>query len=571
MSKLEYNIISEIKKSKKGNVYLASVDSQPFPVIVKELKYGDINVYESLKDIKNEHLPEILYVEQLGDGLLVVEEYVEGELLSEYIDKSKLNEEDCFNIAKQLCLALKELHNHIPPLIHRDIKPSNIIISPSGFVRLIDFDSSRLYKDESESDTRFLGTESYAPPEQYGFSQTDCRSDIYSLGVVLGKFTEYISSGKRKEWKQMVEKCTSFSPENRYKNADEIIIKLTMIKKRGVILICKLGMMVAIIIGVILLGDFLWDMTSDENSPEKEMLAQEKATEELTIGISASEKNTTETNISETVTTEEITTEINTTQSDEKTTEETIEEDTTIEEVTTTSPPKVEYTPVEEYYCTPPEWRDIESEHKAYVTVKKNIRQNNAGVFYHFKDRTPGGDFYYQIKELEYTSYRVKEMKLRAINGNKIDAIDGHYEVKDNLISIDRTYMDSLEEGYYSLEALIGMPDGGEYRYTNYLYVASSDALQEQGCWMQNTTFDYNGEAKEIIHIVLKNESLKSFDSIRTLDGEEMYTGMYKILYGGRVIEITKEFFDAHKDEKDTHFLAVATDGSAFCIDVYKK
>ena len=99
-----------------------------------------------------------------------------------------------------------------------------------GVVKIIDFDSSRQYKEESENDTRLLGTEKYAAPEQYGFSQTDCRSDIYSLGVVFGRFPEFASKGRRKRWKKLVEKCTLFAPESRFQTVTEVKRELRKVK-----------------------------------------------------------------------------------------------------------------------------------------------------------------------------------------------------------------------------------------------------------------------------------------------------------------------------------------------------
>ena len=53
-------------------------------------------------------------------------------------------------------------------------------------ITIIDFDIARIRKEEADSDTEFLGTVGYASPEQFGFAQTDKRSDIYSLGVLIG-------------------------------------------------------------------------------------------------------------------------------------------------------------------------------------------------------------------------------------------------------------------------------------------------------------------------------------------------------------------------------------------------
>ena len=52
-------------------------------------------------------------------------------------------------------------------------------------MRLIDFDASRSIKEGAGEDTKLLGTKGYAPPEQFGYGQTDARSDLYSLGVTL--------------------------------------------------------------------------------------------------------------------------------------------------------------------------------------------------------------------------------------------------------------------------------------------------------------------------------------------------------------------------------------------------
>ena len=247
MKELKYSIIAEIKKTDKSKVYLASMEDLNFPVVVKEIQHGNVQVFRALMNMDNEHLPKIYHVEENGNGLTVVEEYIEGEVLSEYISKGNLTEEQCIDYAKQLCDVLKVLHGHSPALIHRDIKPSNMIINSKGVLKLIDFDSSRLYKDESETDTRLLGTEHYAPPEQYGFSQTDCRSDIYSVGVVLEKFTAFIPEVNQKKWKHIVEKCTLFSPDSRFQSVDELAVRLGYLNN-------KHRFLFLLIVGILIIG-----------------------------------------------------------------------------------------------------------------------------------------------------------------------------------------------------------------------------------------------------------------------------------------------------------------------------
>lgn len=87
--------------------------------------------------------------------------------------------------ARQICEVLDYLHNRPTPIIFRDLKPANVMLTPEGRVKLVDFGIARVFKPGKERDTQAFGTLGYSAPEQYGQSQTDPRSDIYSLGVLL--------------------------------------------------------------------------------------------------------------------------------------------------------------------------------------------------------------------------------------------------------------------------------------------------------------------------------------------------------------------------------------------------
>lgn len=141
------------------------------------------------------------------------------------------------DIALQLCDILSYLHEQAPPLIHRDVKPENILLRGDGTVALIDFGIARFYNGQNEKDTRVMGTEHFAPPEQYGYRQTDGRSDIYALGMVLGWMLT--GSVRREEYetiadgslRRIVKKCTAFSPEERFSTAAEV--KKALQRRKG--------------------------------------------------------------------------------------------------------------------------------------------------------------------------------------------------------------------------------------------------------------------------------------------------------------------------------------------------
>ena len=158
----------------------------------------------------------------------IVREYIEGTPLDRYAAENMLSREEVTDICIKIAEMLSFLHGQEPPVIHRDIKPENVIVREDGSVCLIDFDIARTFKDTEEHDTVFFGTKGYAAPEQYGFSQTDSRSDIYSFGVLLRfLLTNSVRVNDKvkvyKPLQKVIDRCTAFAPEKRYRNIDETI------------------------------------------------------------------------------------------------------------------------------------------------------------------------------------------------------------------------------------------------------------------------------------------------------------------------------------------------------------
>ena len=148
-----------------------------------------------LARLQHDALP-TLYDYFIEDGYwYLVMDYIPGPTLSAYMHQyTPLPPLEALNYAMQLCDVLEYLHKQNPPVVFRDLKPSNIILTPEGRVTLVDFGIARYFKAGQMTDTAEFGSPGYAPPEQYqGGSQTDGRSDLYSLGVILHEML----SGKR--------------------------------------------------------------------------------------------------------------------------------------------------------------------------------------------------------------------------------------------------------------------------------------------------------------------------------------------------------------------------------------
>lgn len=187
-------------------------------------------VFDYLKANPSHYIP-VIEECLINDGqLIVIEEYIEGKSLEELISEKKLSEAECAYAAVELCRAMEPLHEAKPPVICRDLKAENIMVDSKGDLKIIDFDIARIYQEGKNRDTVLMGTAEYAAPEQYGYFQTDSRTDIFSLGVLMNymliqKFpVEKIAEGRMES---MIRKCISMNPEDRYQSVRELREELT--------------------------------------------------------------------------------------------------------------------------------------------------------------------------------------------------------------------------------------------------------------------------------------------------------------------------------------------------------
>lgn len=131
------------------------------------------------------HLPRIVDCYSLGEQDAVVMEFVPGRTLADELYETGPSLDAAKRLFPGICDAIDELHNRFdPPLIHRDIKPSNFMVE-GDTVLVIDLGIARTFDKDAVCDTSHFGKRAYAPPEQFGYGQTDVRSDIYALGMLL--------------------------------------------------------------------------------------------------------------------------------------------------------------------------------------------------------------------------------------------------------------------------------------------------------------------------------------------------------------------------------------------------
>ena len=218
-----YKEIADINK--RHDVVLVQHADTGKIYVKKTLTRYDYSVFEFIKEGHYPGIPGIHELIESDSTLIVIEDYINGQSLDELLESKLFNAEETTDIISKLCDILQPLHMHNPPIIHRDIKCGNVIIDNEGDVYLIDFDASRKVQQEKSRDTDLMGTEAYAAPEQYGFGQSDQRTDVYALGILMhklltGKFpseTDYAGHLSR-----VIAKATALDPENRYQNVQSL-------------------------------------------------------------------------------------------------------------------------------------------------------------------------------------------------------------------------------------------------------------------------------------------------------------------------------------------------------------
>jgi serine/threonine protein kinase len=198
-----YRIVRVLGRGGMGTVYLAEHTQLDTVVAVKEVS-GPRNHEDEyrlalqqcqqeakfLVRLNHPNLPRVTDAFIENDRFYLIMEYIEGVTLETRLREAggePLPMGEVIEWGLQIADVLAYLHSQEPPIIFRDLKPANIMVQPDGNVRLIDFGIARRFRSDpnKDKDTALLGSVGYSPPEQFGRSQTDTRSDIYAFGATL--------------------------------------------------------------------------------------------------------------------------------------------------------------------------------------------------------------------------------------------------------------------------------------------------------------------------------------------------------------------------------------------------
>ena len=228
----KYHVIECLSATEQGETLLVGEEGTQSYYIAKATASGGESAEAALlRTLSHPALPRVHDSFADGKTHILVREFIKGTPLDKAMQDRPFTQHETVDIGIQLCDVLSYLHTQTPPVIHRDVKPGNVILGSGGKVTLIDFGIARTYKADARKDTVFSGTNDFAPPEQYGFSQTDARADIFSLGMLLkylltrGELDGQIHD---RRLARVVSRCTAFAPRQRYASAASVKRALLM-------------------------------------------------------------------------------------------------------------------------------------------------------------------------------------------------------------------------------------------------------------------------------------------------------------------------------------------------------
>ena len=229
-----YRVEHVLARGAGGVTELVTIDGA-VPFVRKKIpnRLANQGVWSLIESCGCARLPKVEATYSLPDQFVVVYDFVPGQTLEELVvAKKRLVPEEAASLAADICEAAAALHSR--GVVHRDLSPRNVIVAADG-AHLIDLGIARMRVEGASRDTTSLGTRGFASPEQYGFAQTDARSDVYAIGKLLG----YMLTGLQPDGDEyeralrdtdatdsrlakVVARACAFEPSSRYQSAAEM-------------------------------------------------------------------------------------------------------------------------------------------------------------------------------------------------------------------------------------------------------------------------------------------------------------------------------------------------------------
>lgn len=262
-----YEIIKCIHSRGMANVYLVKDSTLGKSWCLKEIRKDEAGKYNQeyvsllqeaniMRGLNHVNIPRITTIEEDGNSLFIVEDFIEGKSLGAVIRDypSGLPMKLAVPWMKQMAQIISYLHTLPNPIFYRDMKPDNFMVQSDGTIKLLDFGISIEVKAPGQKIEKAMGTKGYAAPEQKKSGNViDLRSDIYGLGMTYYHMLTGICPTPPKDApkndlpqlpeirvknpeispgiEKIVSKCKQESPDDRYQSCSELLDDLSNYEK----------------------------------------------------------------------------------------------------------------------------------------------------------------------------------------------------------------------------------------------------------------------------------------------------------------------------------------------------
>jgi serine/threonine protein kinase len=190
----KYRVVAKLGRGGMGTVYKAVDETLDREVAIKILNpdFAEGDVMKRFRaeasvmaELNHPSIATIYELHRSDDDLVMVMEFVRGESLDQFVQRSgPIEPERAAYLLSQVLDAIG--HAHAAGIIHRDLKPSNVMVTEHGAVKIMDFGIARVRGAEHmTTDGYMMGTPAYMSPEQVLSQEVDGRSDLYSVGVMF--------------------------------------------------------------------------------------------------------------------------------------------------------------------------------------------------------------------------------------------------------------------------------------------------------------------------------------------------------------------------------------------------
>ncbi len=232
----KYELISTLGTGSFGTVYLSRhliLECYRAIKLIPKDGTSDSLLKEAqlLKSLNHPGIPTIYDIEQDDSYFYLVEEYVEGESLEEFLlHQTSISQSTFLDISLQLCDIFRYLHSFKPsPILYMDLKPEHIIVCGMQ-IKLIDFNVAT-YLSSLGNIFNLFGNQEFGAPELFSGNMPNLLSDIYSIGKIMQYLSNHLEVSTSPNFQKIITKAIDTNPAYRYETVDELISVIEKQKK----------------------------------------------------------------------------------------------------------------------------------------------------------------------------------------------------------------------------------------------------------------------------------------------------------------------------------------------------